>query len=566
MFDGHTLCGLFDDTVAAFGDAPALVGPDTALTWTEYGARVGALAPALRTLGLEPGDTVALATRNTPHFHVVDTAVLRAGGVPFSLQVTDPAERSAALMDTAGARLLLTEQEFLPAARDIAQRVGANVTVVVIDGDAGAHPETCVADLMTDGLQGRTASLPQIDAEDIATLIFTSGTTGAPKAVQLSHRAVVSSLRGTHTLAPVSPGGRVLSYLPLSHIAERFMSYYLSLGSGCTIYCVPDPHRLYEAIRQVRPTRFFAVPRVWEKLADRAKDLRDARPGLEDALTATQGGQSILGTDERFAPILAELGLDAAEHRGTATAPSSRWVLEFFETLGAPIAEIWGMSEAIMCTMNPPGRAKPGSVGVLLPGVQGRVADDGELLIRGSNVMSGYLGEPEHTAAAFDADGWLRTGDLGEIDADGYLRLVGRKKDILITATGKNVVPVVVENAIKAQTRLLDYVVAIAEGRRYVTALLVPEYEQLQAFAAEHGLSADVCSLVQNPTVHAEIERAIAAANEQLAGPESVRAWVLLDQQWRPGGDEVTPTMKLRRSVIADKYAPVIDRLYRAAP
>uniref|UniRef100_UPI001C231BD1 AMP-binding protein n=1 Tax=Nocardia alni TaxID=2815723 RepID=UPI001C231BD1 len=333
-------------------------------------------------------------------------------------------------------------------------------------------------------------------------------------------------------------------YLPLTHIAERFMSYYFALATGSTVHCVPDAAVLYDEIVRVQPTRFFGVPRVYEKLAARARSLRAAEPQLTDAA------------------VIDLLGLGATEYRGVATAPSSQELLGFFADLGSPVSNIWGMSEAIMCTVNPPDRLVAGSVGIFLDSCEGAVAPDGELLVRGSNVMSGYLGDPQRTAEVLDEDGWLHTGDLGRIDEDGYLFLLGRKKDMLVTATGKNVVPTVIEQEVTTRTDLLSMVVAIAEGRRYVTALLVPDEENLTVFARSRGLTGSIAELTRHSEVIAAIDRAIAGANTVLAKAETIRKWALLTAEWRPGSDEVTATMKIRRAAVDRKYATEIDRMY----
>ncbi|MBY8857345.1 AMP-dependent synthetase/ligase [Nocardia sp. CA2R105] len=531
VYTGDTLVALFRAAVADRGDAPALIGPGGSMSWNQYARQVDSLAARLLSWGLEWGQRVALVMDNSPEFHIADMAVLVAGGVPFSIDPRDAPARLAGLLAVASPPILIADDHHLATARSLAS-------------ESAVARVVCATDIPEPGEATDVADRPQPGAQDIATLIFTSGTTGAPKAVQLAHRAIVSSLRSTDAVAPMGRAGRVLSYLPLTHIAERFMSYYFALATGSTIYCVPDAAVLYDRIISVRPTRFFAVPRVYEKLSARARALRAAEPNLSGP------------------EVIAALGLGETEYRGVATAPSSQELLRFFADLGSPVSNIWGMSEAIMCTVNPPERIVEGSVGVFLGSCEGAVASDGELLVRGSNVMSGYLGDPERTAEVLDEQGWLHTGDLGRIDDDGYLFLIGRKKDVLVTATGKNVVPTVVEQAVINRTDLLSLVVAIAEGRRYVTALLVPDEENLAAFARSLGLAGPIAELIRHPEVRAAIERAIAKANTVLAKAETIRNWVLLPAEWQPGSDELTATMKIRRSAVDDKYATEIDRMY----
>lgn len=528
VYDGTTLVDLFRVAVAERGDECAASGPESSFTWNEYASRVDRLASDLRLWGLNRGDRVAIMTDNSPEFHIVDMAVLVVGGVPFSMHSDDAEAKLAANLRTAKPSMLFAERRFADAATRLAADTGIN-RVVTVDAGIGTG----------DAADSREVLPVAPNPEDIATLIFTSGTTGEPKAVQLSHRSIVESLRGTDACAPMGEGGRVLSYLPLAHIAERFMSYYSALATGSTVYSITDASTLYDDIVRIRPTRFFGVPRVYEKLADRGRAL------------------GVSGT--RVAPML---GLDATEYRGVATAPSSDLVLGYFADIGLPVSNIWGMSEAIMCTINPPERLVSGSVGVFLNSCEGRVAADGELLVRGSNVMSGYLGDPERTAEMFDEDGWLHTGDLGRIDDAGYLFIVGRKKDLMITATGKNIAPHVIEGALQDHCALIDRAVVVAEGRRYVTAILAPDENRLRAFAEKHAIEGSLEEWTADSRVLAEVERGVAAANDTLAKAETVRAWSLLSTEWLPGSDELTATMKVRRDVVAFKYADRIDDLY----
>jgi long-subunit acyl-CoA synthetase (AMP-forming) len=236
-------------------------------------------------------------------------------------------------------------------------------------------------------------------------------------------------------------------------------------------------------------------------------------------------------------------------------------MLEYLHAVGFPVSDIWGMSEAVMCTLNPPGDIRLGTVGRFLPGMEGRIAEDGEVEVRGRHVFSGYVDAPERTAEILGGDGWIRTGDLGRID-DGYLTILGRKKEMLITATGKNLMPAVIEGAVKSASPLIDHVVAIADGRRYVTALVALDEERLRAFARAHGLTGDFAELAARPEVRAEVAAAVRAGNAGLAKPETVRGFAIADAPWPPGGDEVTATAKLRRTEITAKYAATIEELY----
>jgi long-subunit acyl-CoA synthetase (AMP-forming) len=572
-----TLCSLFQRSAAEHPTGVALMGGGAEVTWADYARRVGTLSTRWGSVGVETHGPVALMLHNSPVFHVVDTSLMHAGALPFSVSDTDPVDRLVALLDVARARVLVTDQRSVAHALAVAEGCRQRPTVVVVDGVVAGAVSLHDVESAAAGPVAADDLWRAIDPEDDATLIFTSGTTGEPKAVRLSHRAIVMSLRNTDGIAPVGPRGHVLSYLPLSHIAERFMSHYTSLGHGATITCIADAATLYDEIVRIRPSRFFGVPRVYEKLVDRVRQELAIDPRLADAaevglglVRAEQSGATIT-PDERaawdealtiLAPVRAMTGLDRTEYRGVATAPSSPFVLELMSAIGLPVGNIWGMSEAIMCTMNPPERLKLDTVGVFLDGVEGMVATDGELLVRGVNLFSGYLHDEQRTAEAIGADGWLRTGDLGRIDADGYLSIVGRKKEILITATGKNIAPAAIEAALKHASPLIDHAVAIADGRRFVTALLALDEPRVRALAQEHGVTGDFATVCKTTEVQARLAAAVQRANTTLQKAETVRAWAVADRPWEPGGDEVTPTMKLRRSAINEMYAEQIETLY----
>lgn len=582
-----TLCGAFQASVRAGGERPALRthGDDDAISWADYGRRVEAIAGGLHAIGVRPDACVALLLRNVPAFNLVDTAALHLGAVPFSLYPTDPLEQMAALVEDAGARVLVTEASSLRRAIDVAARVADVEHVVVVDGAAGDAGVIAAPDapgvIALEDLERRRdpgfdfdASWRAVTPESLVTLVYTSGTTGEPKGVQLAHRAIVASLRGVEAHVPATPAGRGLSFLPAAHITDRFICHYSLLALGGTLTCVPDPDGLFDAIAETRPTRFFGVPRTWEKLADRARAAIAGDPEREAALALrleqvrAEQRDGVARGPERdeplraLAPIRAALGLDAAEWLAVAAAPSSYDTLETHHALGFELAELWGMSEFIMAIMNPPGRIRLGAVGIPLPQVEARLADDGELLLRGPHACSGYRNDPGKTAAMAAGDGWIRSGDVAAVDERGYYRIVGRKKEQMINSSGKNLFPAKIEGAIADGSPLIAYVASIGDRRRYVAALIVLDQDELRAFADRHGLEGDHAALSQEPSVLAEIERAVAVGNAHLARVEQVRSWAVLDVAWRPGTPEVTNTMKLRRKVIAERYAADIEALY----
>jgi long-subunit acyl-CoA synthetase (AMP-forming) len=577
-----TLCGAFQVTAQVGAGRPALrtFGTEEIVTWEDYGRRVRSIAAGLHALGVRADHTVALLLRNQPVFNILDTAVLHLGAVPFSLYHTEPVEQLLALVEDSGARVLVTEPAFLEKMRTVLERAERVERLVVAGGAPGTGDrEISLADVERSGDEDFDfdAAWNAVGPESIATLVYTSGTTGKPKAVQIPHRAVMHSLRGVQELAPGSLAHRGVSFLPAAHVTDRFICHYSTLALGGTLTCVPDPDRLFDAIVETRPTRFFGVPRTFEKLADRARAMIDSDPDLQAALTTgtaqVRAEQSENPLDpeharaasearDRLAAVREHLGLDQVEWLAVAAAPSSYEVLEFHHALGLKLAELWGMTEFMMALMNPPGRIKLGTVGVPLPAVQARLGDDGELLLRGGHACAGYRNDPEQTRSMLDEEGWVHSGDLASVDEDGYFSIVGRKKEQMINSSGKNLFPVKIENAILQASPLLAHVAAIGDRRRFVTALIVLDPERLEAFASEHGLSGTRAELVADPEVQAAVERAVAAGNERLARVEQVRAFKVLDAEWMPGSVELTNTLKLRRAAIDEKYARDIEALY----
>jgi long-subunit acyl-CoA synthetase (AMP-forming) len=354
------------------------------------------------------------------------------------------------------------------------------------------------------------------------------------------------------------------------------MSHYSHMVFGYTITTAADVRQVAAGLSAVRPTRFFAVPRIYEKLGEGAKAIAAAdevlRPALETSLRAVEAAEAGgLGPEEAVAAeearsklhaIREKLGLDQTEYRGSAGAPMRVDTHHLFTALGLPVAEVWGMSETAMTVANPPERIKMGTVGKPQPGVEAKLADDGELLVRGP-IFARYRDNPELTRQGFDPDGYFHTGDIAAIDEDGYYKIVDRKKEIIINAAGKNVAPAMVENRVKQQSPIIGHVVAIGDARSYITALIVLDEEGLTEYAAGHALGGSFDELTRHEQVHAEVAHAVQAANETLARVEQIKKHRILEgQSWLPGSDEVTQTMKLKRRVINQKYAVEIEALY----
>ena len=471
--------------------------------------------------------------------------------------------------------VLVTEQEFLETVLAARELVDTLEHVVVIDGEA---PEGTIAieelEQMGEPDFDFEAAWRAVEPEDVLCLIYTSGTTGPPKGVQLTHHNMVSVWRACDEVQQTTPGGRMISYLPSAHIADRWAGIYAQMFYGSCVYCCPDPRQMVAYSIEVKPTVWGGVPRIWEKLkaaievgiaAEPDETKRDATVaaielGRRRARAQMNGGAPTeleaewrLADEQVLSTIRAMLGLDQVESFVVGAAPTPPEVLEFFLALGIEIRETWGMSETTaIATLNPPGSVRVGTVGPPIPNTEVKLADDGEVMVRGPQVMAGYRNMPEKTAEALSEDGWLLTGDVGEFDAEGYLRIVDRKKELIINAAGKNMSPANIEAKLKAATPLIAQAVAIGDNRPYNVALMALDAESLAA----RGLTAS------DPAVAEEIERAVAEANERLSRVEQVKRFKLLDDEWLPGGEELTPTMKLKRRPIERKYESEIDELY----
>ena len=552
-------------TAAAHGDVLAVRTryDEVAWTWAELLRRVDALAGGLARLGVGRGDTVALMLGNRPEFHLADMAAVTLGAVPFSIYLTSSPEQVAYVLRDAAPRVAIVEERFT-------ELVRGQVEHVI---DAGRLDE--LAEPGFDAEPYWRAVAP----DDVLTLIYTSGTTGPPKGVQLLHRNQMAAVAAVQERAGFGPGARVISWLPSAHVAERTAHHYLPVAYGMTITTCPDPRRIGEWLPAVRPTWFFAVPRVWEKL----KAGVEARLGEpETALIETakrrveleQAGEEVppdlaaacTAADETlFAPLRSAIGLDQAALVNVGAAPTPRDVIVFFHAVGIPLAEIWGMSETCGAGCSNPARAdKIGTVGLPAPGVEVTLAPDGELHMRSPVVMAGYRNLPERTAEALDADGWLHTGDVATIDEDGYVTIVDRKKELIIDAGGKNMSPANIEAALKGASPLIGQACAIGDGRPFVTALIVLDADYAPSWAARAGIDGDLPALARDDRVRAAVQAGVDAANATLSRPEQVKRFTLVEGDWLPGGEELTPTMKLKRRPIAEKYAPAIDAMYSA--
>ena len=584
-----TLCEAFQLTAAERSDEVALrtIGDGLSITFGEYAERVRRLAGGLHALGVRRGDTVACMLTNRPEFHLLDTAAMHLGATPFSIYNTSSAEQIAYPLSDAGNRVMIAEAAFLDRVRAAIEQTGTVEHLIVLD----AAPEDAITLAELEAAEPGDefdfeASWRAVVPDDVLTLIYTSGTTGPPKGVQLTHANELAECRGIDAVGHPRPGGSVVSFLPHAHIADRGLSHYAQMVWGHTVTCCPEVTEVFAHVADCHPTFWGGVPRVWEKLkaaleagieADPDEQTRALTRGAIELglrkIRAEQAGEPVApalaeacerAEREVYSKIRAKLGLERCEWYMIGAAPCPLEVLEFFAAIGIPICEVWGMSELTsIATLVPPERLKLGTVGPPIPGVEIRLDSDGEILVRGDTVMAGYRNQPAKTAEAIDADGWLRTGDVGQIDEDGYLKIIDRKKELIINAAGKNMSPANIEQQLKIGSPLIGQAMAIGDRRPYNVALIVLDPDACAALAPRHGLSdASLEAMSREPVVLAEVAAGVERANSHLSRVEQIKRFEVLPCDWPPAGDELTPTMKLKRRPIAAKYAAEIDALY----
>jgi long-subunit acyl-CoA synthetase (AMP-forming) len=572
-----TLCEAFQTTAAERADSPALRFKDTdyECTYGEYAETVRRRAAAFAALGIGRGDTVGFMLVNRPALHLFDCAAMHLGATCFSIYNTSSPEQIEYLVSDAANRVVVTEKAFLDRVLEARERVDTLEHVVVIDGDEaeGLMTTEQFEALADDGFDFDSA-WRAVTPDDVLCLIYTSGTTGPPKGVQLTHHNMMAEWRALDPVAQITPGGRSISFLPTAHVADRWAQLYSSMVYGQTVHCCPNPRDMVAYSIEVKPTLWGGVPRIWEKLkqALEAGFAGEQDEGKKAAVAAAmkvgmaraeakQAGEvpdeiehAWQRADEQvFSKIRAMLGLDECEWFAVGAAPTPPEVILFFDAIGIEIAELWGMSETCaVATLNPLGKIRVGTVGPPIPDVELRLAEDGEILVRGPMIMKGYRNLPEKTAEALSDDGWLSTGDIGELDEEGYLKIVDRKKELIINAAGKNMSPANIEAKIKAACPLVAQAVAIGDRRPYNTALITLDPEAVGAFTAQHG----------DDAVTGAVAKGVEAANAQLSRVEQIKKFRVIPGEWEPGGKELTPTMKLKRKPIAEEYADEIEALY----
>lgn len=557
-WQARSLNEAFALTVAACSNDVALRGGDGSLvlTYGEYASQAGQVALGLKRRGVRRHDTVALMLTNRIEFHVVDSAVNLLGATTVSIYNTSSPDQVRYILRHSQARLLISESQFL---QRLSPSLPSGITTINVDYG--------LDELGDDDWFDWEEAVHRSGPDDVVTLVYTSGTTGRPKAVQITNGNVMAVGRSTEWFA--RRGGSVVSYFPMAHMAERLMTHYLPRRCGWTVTCCPEPGAVLSTVREVHPTAFFGVPRIYQKLRSavlaeidacdeparrHAKDALAVRIAwVKEACSGTPSPGLISQAEDADVRVMASLrarfGFDRIGWATTGAAPIPRDLHEFVYAFGLPLSEVWGSTETSgLATACPTGQIRIGTVGRAVDGIELRVESDGEIAVQGPLVTSGYRHAPEKNAEAFTPDGWFLTGDLGELSPDGWLRITGRKKDLIITSAGKNIAPALLESRVQAATPLIEHCVVIGEGRPFLTALVT-----LQPDARKRDRS----------QIHEDIASAINCANSEVSRVEQIKKFTIIDDIWWPGGQFTTSTMKPRRSAIIETYTSVIDAMYR---
>ena len=595
---GKTVCTIFGEAAKKWAELPALRwkrdGEWQSLDWKGYRAEVAAVTMALKGLGFGPGQFGLIMARNVPEHVIADLGIVHAGGAAVSVYNTLAPEQVEYLANHSEATVAFVEDEaFLAKFLEIRPSTPKLRHLILIRGEA---PEGVLSwdSLVAEGraAYGRDpasfeAGARAVGPEDTVGLIYTSGTTGPPKGVVYSHNNVVWTLESARRVLELH-NETLVSYLPLAHVAERFTSQWGSIYNGHEVYLCPDVSELLPYLLEAKPTAFVGVPRVWEKLMaginaglgaepDEAKRQmaqgavaasiqayklrRDGRPVPAELAAVVERAQPL------FMLLRSKVGLDRCHLAITSTAPCRPEVHEFWAALGMPLYEVWGMSELTgPATTVPINDHRAPSVGVPMPGVEARLGEDGELLIRGGNVMVGYYRDPEKTAEAIDSDGWVHSGDIAQLGPDGHYRIVDRKKELIITSSGKNISPANLE-AVAKSSPIIGQAVAIGDGHSYITVLVVLDPQVAPIWGKAHGItSSSMAELVEHPATIAEVRRALTVANTHLSRIEQFKRFTILPDEWSPESEELTPTMKLKRRVIHAKYKDQVEAMYAEPP
>ncbi len=584
-----TVFEVFEATARTHADRPAMRRKRgdswEPITWSEYRDAVRQTARGLAALGAAPGTGVVIMGFARPEWYIANTAVMMAGALPAGVYTTNTPEQCHYIADHAEAVVAIVEnQDYLERFLAVRDRLPRLQAIVLMEGEPSGEGVLSWAQLLE---RGSAVEEEEIDrriaaarSDDVCTLIYTSGTTGDPKAVMLTHRNISWIAEKIVELLDVTVEDRLISYLPLSHIAEQIASLYISMATGACVHFAESVDKLGENLREVRPHVFLGVPRVWEKIQAGIQAAGAQNPPLKKKIAAwarktglaagyadqkgqTRPWQYALANRLVFSKVREKLGMTETRFAVASAAPLAQETQEFFLSLGIPILDIWGMSELTgPATISLPSSYRTGRAGRPLPGSEMKIASDGELLVRGPHVFKGYYKNEAVTRETIDDEGWLHSGDVAELDDEGFLRITDRKKELIITAGGKNIAPQFLEGKLK-QIPAISQAVAVGDRRPYVVALLaidptrVTEEAEKAGSPAKTPEEAAVC-----PAFQAWVEKQVEEMNRGLARYEQIKKFALLPNELTTDADELTPTMKLKRRVIHEKHGQAIDSLY----
>lgn len=593
----RTIIELFREQVAKSGSRAALRhqvgGAWQPLSWTAYGDAVREIAAGLVDLGVAPGERVALLATNRPEWHFADLGILSAAAVTVPVYPTSAPGQVAYIVDHCEARVAFVENR-----EQLAKIIRERSSMPKLQRVILFDETTRLDDPFLLGLEELRAlggarlerhpaavddRLRGITPDDLATLVYTSGTTGPPKGAMITHGNLVATIGAITGVVSIGPDDRFLSFLPLSHVAERVVSHFGQIVSGGETWFARSFATVPEDLRACRPTVFFAVPRVWQKFHDTIFEELDTTTGLERALVnrfLALGATSVCHAQDALsmnslqralhaaldrvvgARIRARTGLDQARILVSGAAPIHPDVLRRLHAVGFPVGEVYGQTEDCgPTTLNPPGSIRIGTVGPPLPGVRVRIAEDGEILVRGGNVCRGYYKNEAGTRELIDDEGWMHSGDAGRFDASGYLVVTGRKKDLIITAHGKNISPQEIEGRLQLEPFISEAVV-IGDGRPYLTALLTLDADSMAPWVDTHRKPLDPEALAVDPDVRAEVRASVERVNEALSHVETIKKWRILPRDLTVASGEMTPTLKVRRKMVGKQYGGLVDEMY----
>ncbi|MBI4965567.1 MAG: AMP-binding protein [Desulfomonile tiedjei] len=563
------------------------------ISWTEYGTRAKEVAAALISSGIQPGDAVAILGDNCPEWLFCHIGTMSAGGVTCGVYPTSAAEQVAYVVGHSEAKVLFVEdEEQVDKVLQILDEL--KVAQIVVWDPKGlwgfAHEQIVFFDEYLERGREKLRQDPQcvdrrmkaIKPDDTAMIIYTSGTTGRPKGAMISHHNILSITESFMSASQAFESDEMVSYLPLAHIYENLISLFMSVRAGSTVNFVESMDTLSQNLREVSPTIFCSVPRIWEKFSSMIEIKMSDAPPVKRTLyriSMALGMRYVktkAGSNERFLwsflywpfywlvlwHLKRQLGFERVRWAVCAAAPASPELFEYYNALGIPLREGYGQTESSgVIAIQRIDRPRWGYVGEPVEGMETKIADDGEILVKGAGVFKGYFKDPELTASTI-VDGWLHTGDVGVMD-DGFLKILDRKKDILITAGGKNITPAFIENKLKFSTYIQDAVV-IGDGRKFLSALILIDEDNVTKYAQDHRVPfTTFADLTQNPEIHKLIEQEVSKVNKTLSQVESIKKFALLPRRFYEEDGDVTPTKKVKRRFLEKRYADLIDSLYR---